>query len=83
MLMVGMYWPELHAFAEASKASGDGLVYNGGPASVLCSFPNPNQNNLGYLFMTEFFVDSYIVSARTSLSYWCTDRDANHPPRAS
>lgn len=60
MLMVGMYWPELHAFAEASKARGDGLVYNGGPASVLCSFPNPDQNNLGYLFMTEFFVDSYI-----------------------
>lgn len=58
------------------------MVFNGGPASILCTFPNPNQTcvnlrpnsyanqephlhdatsrNLGYLFMTEFFVDSYI-----------------------
>lgn len=61
LIMVGMYWEQLSAFAEASQAAGNGLVYNGGPASVLCSFPNPTQNNLGYLFMIEFFVDSYIV----------------------
>ncbi|KAK5115531.1 hypothetical protein LTR62_001190 [Meristemomyces frigidus] len=59
LLMVGMYWEQLSAFAEASKAAGEGLVFNGGPASVLCAFPNPNQS-LGFLFLIEFFVDSYI-----------------------
>ena len=29
-------------------------------ASVLCSFPNPNQTNQGYLFFQEFMVDSFI-----------------------
>lgn len=60
LMLVGMYWEQLSAFAEASKAAGEGLVYNGGPASVLCSFPGATQNNLGYLFFIEFFVDSYI-----------------------
>jgi len=58
---MGMYWEQLSTFAKASQAAGNGLVYNGGPASVLCSFPGETQNNLGYLFLIEFFVDSYIV----------------------
>jgi glycerol uptake facilitator-like aquaporin len=63
MLLMGMYWPEIQAF----KASLEGLpaVANGGVASILCPFPNPNQNNLGYLFFTEFFVDSYIVGGES------------------
>ena len=60
LLMVGMYWPEIQEFKAATLAAGRPLVYNGGPASLLCSFPNPNQTNLGYLFLTEFFVDSFI-----------------------
>ncbi|KAI4221372.1 MAG: hypothetical protein L6R36_006948 [Xanthoria steineri] len=60
LLLVGMYWPEIQAFKAESIAAGKGLVYNGGPASILCTFPNPNQTNLGYLFLTEFFVDSFI-----------------------
>ena len=43
LLMVGMYWPEISAFKEATLAAGKPLVYNGGPASILCTFPNPNQ----------------------------------------
>lgn len=43
MLLMGMYWPEIQAFKAASIASGKGLVYNGGPASILCTFPNPTQ----------------------------------------
>lgn len=62
LLMVGMYWEQLSAFADASQAAGKGLVYNGGPASVLCTFPGATQHNLGYLFLIEFFVDSFIVS---------------------
>ncbi|KAL6719511.1 hypothetical protein ACLMJK_003752 [Lecanora helva] len=60
LLLMGMYWPEIQAFKAESIAAGKGLVYNGGPASILCTFPNPTQTNLGYLFLTEFFVDSYI-----------------------
>ena len=61
LLLMGMYWPEIQEFKAASIASGKGLVYNTGPASILCTFPNPTQTNLGYLFLTEFFVDSYIA----------------------
>ena len=60
LLLMGMYWPEIQEFKATSIASGKGLVYNTGPASILCTFPNPTQTNLGYLFLTEFFVDSYI-----------------------
>lgn len=60
LLMVGQYWQELSAYAELTRAAGKGVVFNGGPASTLCSFPNPDQS-LGYLFMNEFFVDSFIV----------------------
>lgn len=82
--------PEIQEFKAATLAAGKPLVFNGGPASILCTFPNPNQTyvkssilsilfhpslyvynielhlhaassrNLGYLFMIEFFVDSYI-----------------------
>lgn len=63
LMLMGMYHVQLTAFGEAALAAGQtSLVYNGGPASVLCSFPNTDQNNLGYLFFIEFFVDSYIVS---------------------
>ena len=62
MLLMGMYWPEISALKEATLAAGMPLVANGAPASILCTFPNPTQTNLGYLFMTEWFVDSFIVS---------------------
>lgn len=58
--MVGMYWQQLSAYADATIAAGDGTVFNGGPASTLCSFPGATQS-LGHLFLIEFFVDSYIV----------------------
>jgi glycerol uptake facilitator-like aquaporin len=61
LLLMGMYHQQLSAYAETTKAAGMGTVFNGGPASVLCSFPNENQT-LGYLFLIEWFVDSYIVS---------------------
>lgn len=59
---MGQYHEQLTAFAAETVAAGDGTVFNGGPASILCSFPGATQNNLGYLFLIEFFVDSYIVS---------------------
>ncbi|KAK5293334.1 hypothetical protein LTR16_001585, partial [Cryomyces antarcticus] len=57
---MGQYHEQISAFSAASVASGKKLVYNGGPASILCTFPGATQNSLGYLFMNEWFVDSFI-----------------------
>lgn len=73
LILMGQYHEQMAAFAARSISEGKGTVYNGGPASVLCSFPGPTQNNLGYLFMIEFFVDSFIVSSpivAPILGYW-------------
>ena len=43
LLMMGMYWPEVQKFKAETLAAGRPLVYNGGPASILCTFPNPDQ----------------------------------------
>lgn len=43
MLLMGMYWPEIAAFKAETLAAGKPLVANGGPASILCTFPNPTQ----------------------------------------
>lgn len=64
LLMMGMYHQQLSEFETSLRAAGHtgSMVFNGGPASVLCSIPNTNQTNLGYLVLIEFFVDFYIVS---------------------
>lgn len=67
LILMGQYHEQIAALSARSMAEGKGNVYNGGPASILCSFPGPTQNNLGYLFMIEFFVDSFIVSYPISL----------------
>lgn len=60
LFVYGQYHEQISAFAAATKAAGQGTVFNGGPASIFCAFPGPTQTNLGYLFFIEFFVDSYI-----------------------
>lgn len=60
LLVMGVYWPEIHAFAAQNIDKHGTAVYNGGAASIFCPFPNPEQKNLGYLFMLEFFVDSFV-----------------------
>lgn len=60
MLLMGMYWPQIQAMNAEYIAAGKPLVANGAPASILCSFPNPDQTNLGYVFLIEFFVDTFI-----------------------
>ena len=62
LLLMGMYRPEIAALTAATLKRGGPLVANGAPASIFCSFPNPNQTNLGYLFVTEFLADGFIVS---------------------
>lgn len=90
LLMVGMYWEQLSAYAAETAAAGDGVVFNGGPASVLCSFPGETQS-LGYLFLIEFFVDSYIVRIQLQKSLTPTpahkadsiDRVSSSGPRST
>ncbi|KAM3455673.1 hypothetical protein NHJ6243_008422 [Beauveria neobassiana] len=61
LLVMGMYWPQIQEMKAELIAAGKPLIANGAPASILCSFPNPNQTNLGFLFMIEFFVDAFLA----------------------
>jgi len=61
LVLMGQYHEQISAFAANSIAEGKGTVYNGGPASILCTFPGENQNNMGYLILIELFVDSFLV----------------------
>ncbi|GME35596.1 aquaporin-like protein [Neofusicoccum parvum] len=60
LILMGQYHEQISAYTAASVAKTGATVYNGGPASILCTFPGETQHNLGYLFLIEFFVDSYI-----------------------
>lgn len=60
LLVMGVYWPQIHAFAAQNIAKHGTAIYNGGAASIFCPFPNPEQTNLGYIFFLEFFVDSFV-----------------------
>ncbi|QIW94902.1 hypothetical protein AMS68_000420 [Peltaster fructicola] len=60
LMLMGQYWQQISAYAAKTAAAGEGSVFLGGPASILCPYPAANQTNLGYLFFIEFFVDVYI-----------------------
>ena len=57
---MGCYWPEIQAAKAIDLQLFGTTTFNGGVASILCTFPNPNQTNEGFLFFQEFFVDSFI-----------------------
>lgn len=59
-MLMGCYWPEIQAAKAADIAAHGTAVFNGGAASILCTFPNPGQTNQGYIFLQEWFVDSFI-----------------------
>jgi len=61
LVLMGCYWPEISALRDANVAAHGTAVFNGGAASILCSFPNPNQTNQGFIFFQEFMVDSFIA----------------------
>lgn len=61
LVVYGQYHQQIVEYNAATIAEGLGSVFNGGAASIFCSFPGATQS-LGYLFFIEFFVDSYIVS---------------------
>ncbi|EXJ84599.1 hypothetical protein A1O3_05269 [Capronia epimyces CBS 606.96] len=70
LMLMACYWPQIQAAKAIDIKEHGTAVYNGGVASILCVFPNPDQTNQGYLFFQEFFVDSYI-----GIIIWaCLDR---------
>ncbi|SMQ49973.1 unnamed protein product [Zymoseptoria tritici ST99CH_3D7] len=60
LLLMGMYHEQIQSYTAGLLADGGREVMNGGPASFLVSFPTEDQQNLGYLFLIEFFVCSYL-----------------------
>jgi glycerol uptake facilitator-like aquaporin len=62
-VVMGQYWQQIHFLTTVMKDTNvPGIVGAKGPAAIFVSFPGDAQTNLGFLFMIEFFVDSYIVS---------------------
>lgn len=60
LVVMGCYWPQISALRAENIAKHGTSVFNGGAASILCTFPNPGQTNQGYLFFQEFIVDAFI-----------------------
>ena len=60
LVLMGCYWPEISALKAANIEQHGTAVFNGGAASVLCSFPNADQTNQGYLFFQEFVVCAFV-----------------------
>ncbi|KAI9699577.1 MAG: hypothetical protein M1820_007076 [Bogoriella megaspora] len=60
LLLMGQYHVQISEFKATVQEAGLPLFSASGPAGILCAFPQPNQTNQGYLFMIEFFVDSFI-----------------------
>jgi glycerol uptake facilitator-like aquaporin len=62
MMIMIQYWEQMQTLKGQLLAKGHtSMNFEGGPGSILCSFPHPEQTNLGFLFLIEFFVDSFLV----------------------
>jgi glycerol uptake facilitator-like aquaporin len=73
LVLMAQYWEQIQALKLKYEAAGLSLVSAGGPATILNSFPQEDQHNLGYLFMIEFFCSTFIVSTLNlaGLCTWC------------
>ncbi|KAI9662523.1 MAG: hypothetical protein M1821_008690 [Bathelium mastoideum] len=60
LLLMGQYHQQISAYKAELLEAGLPLVSTTGPAGILCTFPAATQTNQGYLFLIEFFVDSFI-----------------------
>jgi len=60
MVLMIQYWEQMQALKNSLLAKGvTSMNFDGGPGGILCTFPLANQTNLGFLFLIEFFVDSF------------------------
>jgi len=62
LLLMGQYHEQIADLSALVHKAKKGDVFMGGPASILTTYPTEKQHNLGWLFLIEFFVDSFLVS---------------------
>jgi len=68
MVLMVQYWEQMQTFKSDLLAKGiTNMNFDGGPGGILCTFPRADQTNLGFLFIIEFFVDSF-----AALVIWAT-----------
>ena len=61
LLVMGQYHEQISEFKALTQEAGLPVFAPTGPAGILCTFPLATQTNQGFLFLIEFFVDSFIV----------------------
>ncbi|ODQ52308.1 aquaporin-like protein [Saitoella complicata NRRL Y-17804] len=61
MTCYAQYHQQIRGVVEALEAAGAPVVGPTGPNSWFCAYPGATQTNLGYVFLNEFFCDSYIA----------------------
>jgi glycerol uptake facilitator-like aquaporin len=66
LILMGQYHEQIEEFSAVLIKAHKPLVMNGGPASILTTYPGLTQNNQGWLFLIEFFVDSFLVRFQRS-----------------
>jgi len=60
-MIYGQYYEQLTAYKENLIAHHLPVVSSTGPSQVFAPYPLPTQNNQGFLFLIEFFVDSFLA----------------------
>jgi len=60
LLLMGQYHEQIAELSHLTHKAGKGDVFMGGPASILTTYPTATQHNLGWMFLIEFFVDSFL-----------------------
>lgn len=70
LIMLGQYWPQIHALDLKFQLAGISSNSAGGAGSILVSYPLPTQeSNYGYLFFIEFFVCTFLVRSPFPLQF--------------
>jgi hypothetical protein len=62
MLIFAQYYEQISTFKEQERIAGRDPYYDGGLVSMFVTVPPANRHNLGFLFITEWLVCSYVVS---------------------
>lgn len=60
LILMGQYHEQLQELSHLTHKAGKGDVFMGGPASIFTTYPTKDQHNLGWLFLIEFFVSSFL-----------------------
>jgi glycerol uptake facilitator-like aquaporin len=62
LVLMAQYHEQIGELSATLHKAGKPDVMMGGPASILTTYPTATQHNQGWLFVIEFFVDSFLVS---------------------